>query len=143
MPGGALRRILKQFGLWGPIADRMRTLRERHNVGKAVSLEEEQKLLSAAGKSRSPAFLPLLVLSLDTGMRASEVQSLRHRDARLTWANGVIVSGEVVVPKSKTSAGTGRLIPLSRRAYSCLTLWIARFPDVVPIASCSLTTRSD
>jgi hypothetical protein len=34
---GALRGILRQFGLWGPIADRVRTLPERHDVGRAVS----------------------------------------------------------------------------------------------------------
>jgi integrase len=31
------------------------------------------------------------------------------------------------VPKSKTEAGTGRTIPLSRRASAALTLWLARF----------------
>jgi len=105
---GSLRGILKQFGLWGPIADRVRSLRERRDVGKALSEDDEQKLISAAGKSRSPAFLPLLVVSLDTGMRASEVQSLRRKDLRLAWANDSIVSGEIVVPKSKTAAGTFR-----------------------------------
>ena len=126
---GTLRGILKQYGVWSLIADRVRALRERHDVGRALSAEDERKLLSAAGKSRSPALLPLLVLSLDTGMRASEVQSLRQRDLRLNWSNETIVNGEVVVPKSKTPAGTGRLIPLSGRACACLTLWVARFPE--------------
>jgi integrase len=42
------------------------------------------------------------------------------------------VSGEIIVPKSKTAAGTGRLIPLSRRACASLTLWLARFAQAGP-----------
>lgn len=60
---GTLRGILKQFGLWSSIADRVRGMRERHDVGKAVSSEDEAGLLQAATQSRSPALLPLLVLS--------------------------------------------------------------------------------
>ena len=129
---GALRGILRQFGLWGPIADRVRGLPERHDVGRAVSAEDEAKLMAAASASRSPALLPLLVLSIDTGMRASEVQALRHRDLKLNWLNDDVASGEVVVSKSKTVAGTGRLIPFTRRVCACLSLWLSRFPQAAP-----------
>src|SRR5262249_44329247 len=74
---GSLRGILRQFGLWGAIADRVHALPERHNVGRALSAADETKLITAAGESRSPALLPLLLLSLDTGMRAGEVRALR------------------------------------------------------------------
>jgi len=46
----------------------------------------------------------------------------------------VIESGVLTVPKSKTEAGTGRSIPLTRRACAALTLWLSRFPDVDPDA---------
>jgi integrase len=62
-------------------------------------------------------------------MRASEVQALRHRDVNLTWVDGDIVSGEVIVPRSKTAAGTGRVIPLTRRVCACLNLWFSRFSE--------------
>jgi len=65
-------------------------------------------------------------------MRLGETQGLRRKDVRLEWANGSIVRGEVVVPKSKTAAGTGRVIPLSRRACACLSLWLERFPEAGP-----------
>ena len=65
-------------------------------------------------------------------MRTSEVQSLRHRDLRLTWDKGNIASGELIVPKSKTAAGTGRLIPFTRRVCACLSLWLPRFPAAGP-----------
>lgn len=71
---GTMRGILRQFGMWGPISDRVKTLPERHDVGHAVSAGDEGKLLLAAGASRSPGILPLLVLSFDSGMGASEVQ---------------------------------------------------------------------
>jgi integrase len=129
---GSLRGILRQFGLWGPIADRVRALPERHDVGRAVSAGDEAKLIAAASASRSPALLPLLLISLDTGMRSSEVQALRRRDLKLSWADGNIASGELIVPKSKTAAGTGRLIPFTRRVCACLSLWLSRFPDAGP-----------
>jgi integrase len=65
-------------------------------------------------------------------MRASEVQALRHRDLQLTWVNGDIARGEVIVPKSKTAAGTGRLIPFTRRVCACLSLWLSRFSVIAP-----------
>ena len=51
---GSLRGILRQFGLWGAIADRVHSLPERHNVGRALSPEDQSKLITAAGESRSP-----------------------------------------------------------------------------------------
>jgi integrase len=74
----------------------------------------------------------MLLLSLDTGMRAGEVRALRLRDLRLTWDKEQITSGEVIVPKSKTAAGTGRLIPLSKRVCASLTLWVGCFPGFTP-----------
>jgi integrase len=129
---GSLRGILRQFGLWAPIADRVRPLPERHNVGRALSADDESKLIAASGESRSPVLLPLLLFSLDTGMRAGEVRALRLRDLRLTWSNGQITSGEVIVSKSKTEAGAGRLIPLSKRVCACLSLWVGYFSETTP-----------
>jgi integrase len=129
---GTLRGILRQFGLWGVLADRVHTLPERHNVGRALSTDDESKLLKACGESRSPALLPLFLISLDTGMRAGEVRALRLRDLRLTWEDGQIKAGEVIVPKSKTTAGTGRLIPFSKRVCASLSFWMGYFPRATP-----------
>jgi integrase len=126
---GTLRQILKTYGLWAGIVDRIKSLPERHDVGRATSREDEEKLIDAIGKVRSPALLPLFIVSIDSGLRASEVRSLRHNDLNLTWTNGVISKGEIIVPKSKTDAGTGRLVPLTNRACGALTIWLSRFPD--------------
>jgi integrase len=86
-------------------------------------------MIAAAGKSRSPVLLPLLTITLDTGLRAGEIRSLRRKNLSLVWKNGVVESGFINVPKSKTEAGIGRTIPLSRRACAALTLWLSRFPE--------------
>jgi integrase len=124
-----LRQILKTHRLWASLSDRVKHLRERKDVGRAISSEDEELLLSAIKKSRSPALLPLFVLSVDSGLRASEVRALRRRDLALTWKGGVIQAGVLTVPKSKTDAGTGRAVPLTLRACAVLSLWMARFPD--------------
>jgi len=127
---GALRGILKKFRLWNErLAADVSSLKETHDVGKAVSPEDEEKLITAARGSRSLAILPLLCVSIDTGMRASEFKRLRWQDVSLLWENGVIQSGEIIVPKSKTEAGTGRCIPLTRRGCAVLTMWLSRFPN--------------
>ena len=50
------------------------------------------------------------------------------------WRDGMVVEGSLTVPKSKTAAGMGRIVPLSRRVCAVLTLWLSRFPDAVPDA---------
>jgi integrase len=69
---------------------------------------------------------------MDTGLRAGEARSLPHKDIELMRKDGAIESGRVIVSKSKTEAGTGRVIPLTRRACAVLTLWLARFPEATP-----------
>lgn len=128
----ALRVVLKAYRLWGPIADAVEMLRERKDVGRAVSYEDEGKLIAAAGRSRSPALLPLLVLTLDSGLRAAEIRALHREDLSVVWKDGVVERGRLTVRKSKTEAGAGRTIPLTRRACAVLTLWLTRFPQATP-----------
>ena len=127
-----LRMVMRYFGLWDSVKGRIRPLREPHDVGKAVSREGEERVLDAIRQSRSPALLPLFVLSVDTGLRANELRHLRHRDLTLTWRDGAIEQGWLAVARSKTEGGTGRTIPLTRRVCAVLTLWLARFPDAGP-----------
>ena len=129
---GTLRQILSVHSHWTRIGERVKHLRERQDVGHALSREDEAKLLDAIRQSRSPALLPLFVLAIDTGLRRSELRSLRLKDLKLTWRKGVIDSGELCVPKSKTEAGTGRIVPFTIRACAVLSLWLARFPGGKP-----------
>ena len=124
-----LRAILKRNRLWAEIAPDVKMLRERSDTGRAFSIEDESRLLEEIARSPSPALYPFFVLTLDSGLRPSETRALRRRDLRLVWHNGVIAEGEIIVGHSKTAAGTGRVVPLTRRAAGALSLWLARFPD--------------
>jgi len=124
-----LRQILKHCSCWMPLAGRVRFLRERADSGRALSLEEEDKLLDAISRSPSPVLYPFFVLSLDAGLRPSESRALRRSDLTLRWKNGAIAQGEIVVSRSKTESGEGRVVPLTNRVCSALTVWLSRFPD--------------
>jgi integrase len=131
---GTLRQILKAYRLWGALSDRVKSLRECHDVGRSISRKDENGLIAVMSECRSPAMLPLFILAVDTGLRASELRALRRRDLALEWHDGLIVAGRLVVPKSKTDAGTGRVIPFTRRLCAALSLWLSRFPDHGPDA---------
>lgn len=119
-----LRGIFKQFGLWGPLADRISPMKGEGHPGRALSHEEEARLIEAIGQSRSPVLYPLFVLSIDTGLRASEVRALRRRDLNMPSERRASEFAEIVVPKSKTEAGTGRVVPLTRRSYRAVIDWL-------------------
>ena len=76
----------------------------------------------AVRQGDSPALLHLFVLTIDTGLRASETRSLHRKDLELEWKDGAIVAGKLIVPKSKTEAGEARAIPLTRKVCAALTL---------------------
>jgi integrase len=126
---GTLRTILRYYGRWAHISGRVTMLPQRSDVGRALSREDEARLLEATGLSRSPSLYPFFILSLDSGLRPSETRALRWSNLRLIWRDGAISEGEIIVGRSKTEAGAGRVVPLTRRACAALTLWLARFPS--------------
>ena len=106
----ALRGILKSKGFWGAVLDELerrgiKKLPERHDVGRAISSADEQKLLDAIAASRSPALLPLFILAIDTGLRASELRSLTRRDLSLVWENGNDPARRAYRPKVQDRRG--------------------------------------
>jgi integrase len=124
-----LRQILKHYGCWTAIAGRVRFLWERTDSGRALSLEEEDKLPQAISRSASAALYPFFLLSLDAGLRPSESRALRRKDLTLRWEDGGIAEGEIVVSRSKTEGGTGRVVPLTNRARQALSAWLLRIPS--------------
>jgi site-specific recombinase XerC len=129
-----LRAVLKHYGLWAAISHRVKMLRERSDTGRAVSSDHERNLLEAVAQSPSPSLYPFLLLSLDAGLRPAETRALRHSSLQIQWRNGTIAQGEIVVGQSKTEAGTGRMVPLTRRLCAALSLWLSRFPEAGPDA---------
>jgi integrase len=129
-----LRGILKHFSLWSTIADQVRPMKGERQPGRALSREEESRLLAAIRRSSSPVLLPLFVVSVDSGLRASEVRALKRVNINARWSNGQIVEAEIVVPKSKTEAGTGRVVPLTNRAREAITDWLKLLGQAGPDA---------
>jgi integrase len=105
---GELSRALghKQSALW----PKVRKLEENHDVGRALSPEEETRMLTDAAhdesSKRNPSLYPFLCIEVSTGMRSGEAKTLR-------WLNVDLDSSVLVVGRSKTNAGKGRQIPFN------------------------------
>jgi integrase len=122
---GVLRSILRRYRMWEAIAADVDFLKESASPGRALTHEEETTLLDVASKSRCRSLYPVIMLAINTGMRASEIRAL-------TWAQVDFFAKSLTVGKSKTAAGTGRIIPLNPRAVAVLTHWRGLFPGAEP-----------
>ena len=122
---GTLRAILRKKRLWARLQPDVKMLQVRSNVGRAIALEEENRLMGFCAASRSRSLYPAVVLALNTCLRHSELKHLRWRQIDLT-------ARTVTVGKSKTECGTGRVIPLNERAVAVMTFWAEQFPARQP-----------
>ena len=117
-----LRAILRRNGLWARIQPHITLLPVSEDVGRALPPDEEVRLLEGCSASRSRSLYPAVVFGLHTCMRCSELQLLR-------WKQIDFQARTAMVGKSKTQIGTGRVIPLSDRAFSVLSFWASQFPN--------------
>ena len=122
---GVLRGILRRYRLWEAIAADVDFLKESPSPGRALSHDEEARLLDAASKSRCRSLYPVVMLALNTGMRASEIRGVK-------WEQVDFLGKALTVGRSKTAAGTGRIIPLNPRALAVLTHWRGLFSGAQP-----------
>jgi integrase len=130
---GTLRAILRQHRLWAFVQPDAKKLSDRRTVGKALTPDEEDRLLAACSKSRSRSLYPAVCLALYTGLRRSELLSL-------TWGQVDLEKKTLTVGDSKTESGAGRVVPLNARATTALTFWSEIFPDREP--QCRLPLRA-
>jgi integrase len=91
---------------WSILWPKVRKLEERKDVGRALSPEEQGKLLAGLEQRRTPHLQTLIPVLLLTGMRAGETLSL-------TWGQVDLMSRTITVGRAKTSSGTGRTIPIN------------------------------
>jgi integrase len=117
---GTLRGILRRHKVWALIQQDVRMLPVNEEVGRAIDVDEESRLMAACLKSRSRSLHPAVVLSLNTGMRYSDVRLL-------SWKQVDLIAATVKVGRSKTYYGTGRTIPLSPVALEVMKNWAAQF----------------
>lgn len=112
-------------GKWSVLWPRVRKLEENHDVGRALSPDEERRLLQAAAAddspNRNPGLYAFIQIALATGMRAGEI-------AGLTWGQVDFEAGVITVGKAKTAAGSYRQIPMHphvRAALESHAAWYA------------------
>src|SRR4051794_25586992 len=82
--------------------------------GRAYTADEKARMLAEAAKLRSKNMYPALVVDLNCGLRDKELRELRWRQVDLIHKKYLIVG------KSKTDAGTGRVIPLNETVLVAL-----------------------
>ncbi len=120
-----VRLVLRKHKLWMQIADDVRMMKESRDIGRALSADEQVRLLAAAKASASRSLYPAILVSLHTGLRLSELRLLR-------WYQVDLLVPYVQVGKSKTTGGEGRIVPLSETATRCLQEWRGNFPEAQP-----------
>jgi integrase len=105
---GELSRALGQK--WSVVWPKVRKLEQGSDVGRALSPDEEARLLASAAGDTSPnrneALYPFLCIALSTGMRSGEITGLR-------WSSIDLDKAVLSVGRAKTTAGTGRQIPIN------------------------------
>ena len=114
---------------WSMLWPKVRKLEERKDVGRALSVEEQGRLLTALEKSESPLLPAIVRIALLTGMRSGEILSL-------TWGQVDLLNRVVTVGTAKTSSGTGRTIPINNQLATVFTshrIWfIGEFGEPLP-----------
>jgi len=120
----ALRQVLKAHKCWKDLEGEIHGLKERKDVGRALTPEEEGPLLGECAKADSACYTAV-VLALNTTMRKDEIR-------RLQWKQVDLFDGVLTVGKSKTDAGTGRAIPLNPAVRRALADWGEGFPSRQP-----------
>jgi integrase len=98
--------------------------------GRAYTADEKARMLAEAQKLRSKNIYPALVVDLNCGLRDKELRELRWQQIDLVHKKTLTVG------KSKTEAGTGRVIPLNETVQAALkkhAAWdIERFGECKP-----------
>lgn len=129
MEVGVLRQVLISYrvgqgksNLWTLISQDVHMLPERRDIGRALTADEERRLLEETAKIDSACHTASL-LALNTAMSKNEVRTLR-------WNQVNFEERKLVVGKSKNYARTGRIIPLNPPAFAALVDWARGFPSV-------------
>jgi integrase len=105
---------------WGVLWPNLRKLEERKDAGRALSPDEEKRLLAAIPKLRSALVGTFVRVALMTGMRFGEIVSL-------TWGQVDLSVRVITVGRAKTSSGTGRQIPMNQDLFKVLSIHAAWF----------------
>lgn len=115
-------QYVESVGNLGGNAQRAADSWQRRNRRKSVEVRPIRCTVSACASSRSRSLPVAVTIALNTCMRLSEVRLLH-------WNQIDFTVKEIRVGKSKTAAGTGRVIPMTEPLVKCLDAWAAKFPE--------------
>lgn len=123
----AIEIALTEWGLWLPRNPAKLVRRPAPPKGRTRRLGkgEEQRLLDACDRGRTPLLKPLIVVAIETGMRRGELLDLR-------WQHVDLDQRVAHLPLTKN--GDSRDVPLTRRAVETLAAlqsWDQRDKDRV------------
>lgn len=119
-----LRQVLDDHKFWRNLEPDVTMLPENQDVGRALSRDEETRLLAECQTADSACYTAVM-LALNTTMRKDEL-------CKLQWRQIDCLNRTLTVGKSKTEAGKGRVIPLNADAFKVILDWQARFQHVKP-----------
>jgi integrase len=122
---GTFRSITTESGHWARLIPKIKMLEVDEDIGIELPVKHQEAILEACSLSDSRVLYPMVMLALETGARDGTIKKLIYTKVDfegrgLRWG------------KDKTKAGTGRTIPISRRAMAALELWAANFPNRKP-----------
>jgi len=92
---------------WSLLWPKVKRNEEPKDTGRALTPEEEARLLKAVEKARSPVLATFVKALLLTCARCGELTGM-------TWGQVDLVNRVITVGKAKTNAGTGRQIPMNQ-----------------------------
>ena len=72
-----VRAILRKHRLWGALQPDVELPAVANSIGRALSWEEESRLLEVCAASRSRSLFPAIALDFNTGLRLSELRLLQ------------------------------------------------------------------
>jgi integrase len=114
-----IRGVLKRARLWHRVADDVRPLPARSNIGRALAPYEEMRLLQvAATRPEWQTARLAMILALNTTCRGCELKGLR-------WCDVDFIGRAITIRRSKTDAGI-RTIPLNANAWQAILQLRAR-----------------
>jgi integrase len=108
---------------WSILWPKVRKQEERKDVGRALSPEEEARLLESAGKKKRWHTAAVIIRALLlTGMRSGELTGA-------AWSQVDFERRVLTVGRAKTSSGTGRMIPMNNDLFLLLSAHAAWFTE--------------
>jgi integrase len=107
---------------WGVLWPKLKHLEEPKDTGRALTADEEDRLLAAVEEARSPVLAVLVKGLLLTGMRYGEFTGM-------AWGRVDLENRIMTVGRAKTPTGTGRQIPMNDELFDLMTDHTAWFTE--------------